>query len=338
MHKHTRHSFLLAVSCLAAGMLLPSGKAEAAYCAWINGQGTTTHKFTLPATLTIPRDAKVGTVIKDVSMLALPSSTLYAFCDSGSLTYAYRTVSGGAQVAGLPDYVFATNVPGIGMRFYDLPVGWPKRYWGPGKMQGVYGNWGWNNSWVGAEVVVTGPVSPGVVDGSLLATFKLGTDSSTITVTNMSTTTTTIVAQSCTVTNTALAVDMPTVVTTSLPAVGATSSAKGFSIGVSCPSTSSGAKVFMTLTDAANPGNTGNTLTLAPDATASGVRPQILNAANTPISFGPDSANFGTTNQWLVGNSTGTNISIPLSVRYIRTGPINPGTVKAAATFTMSYQ
>lgn len=68
------------------------------------------------------------------------------------------------------------------------------------------------------------------------------------------------------------------------------------------------------------------------------MRPQILNAANTPISFGPDSANFGTTNQWLVGNSTGTNISIPLSVRYIRTGPINPGTVKAAATFTMSYQ
>jgi type 1 fimbria pilin len=60
---------------------------------------------------------------------------------------------------------------------------------------------------------------------------------------------------------------------------------------------------------------------------------------STPVAYGPDSAVVGNMNQWSVGTSTTGAMSIPLTVRYVRTaGAVTLGTVKGSATFTMSYQ
>ncbi|CAE6746057.1 fimbrial protein [Paraburkholderia haematera] len=107
-----------------------------------------------------------------------------------------------------------------------------------------------------------------------------------------------------------------------------------FSLTLSC---SAGAKVSITLTDNVNPANRSNTLQLTPDSSATGVGIQILNGSG-PVSFGADSATPGNTNQWLVGNSPNGQLQVPLTARYISTGSVSAGKVKALATFTMSYE
>jgi len=57
------------------------------------------------------------------------------------------------------------------------------------------------------------------------------------------------------------------------------------------------------------------------------------------ISYGPDSAIANNVNQFSVGSvSTSGILAIPFIARYVRTGPITPGTADANATFTMNYQ
>jgi type 1 fimbria pilin len=107
-----------------------------------------------------------------------------------------------------------------------------------------------------------------------------------------------------------------------------------FSLTFSC---SAGAKVSITLTDNVNPANRSNTLQLTSDSSAKGVGIQVLNSAG-PILFGADSSAPGNTNQWLIGDSPSGQLQVPMTARYISTGPVSAGTVKALATFTLSYQ
>ncbi|MFM0730242.1 fimbrial protein [Paraburkholderia sediminicola] len=107
-----------------------------------------------------------------------------------------------------------------------------------------------------------------------------------------------------------------------------------FSLTFAC---SAGAKVPVTLTDNVNPANRSNTLQITADSSATGVGIQVLNGAG-PVSFGADSATPGNANQWLIVDSPNGQRQVPLIARYISTGPVTAGTVKALATFTMSYQ
>lgn len=103
----------------------------------------------------------------------------------------------------------------------------------------------------------------------------------------------------------------------------------------------SGVKLYATMTDGSDPGNTGNTLKPAEGTTASGVGVQIIRDG-LPISFGPDSSASGNTNQWYIGtaNSGGSEVfTIPLKARYVQTDShMVAGAVKARATVTFSYQ
>jgi type 1 fimbria pilin len=83
---------------------------------------------------------------------------------------------------------------------------------------------------------------------------------------------------------------------------------------------------------------TSNLLSLTPSSTAKGIAVQISKADGTLVSFGPDSANPGTTNQFLVLNQLSGMQSLPFSARIIRTGTITPGSFTAISTFTFSYQ
>ncbi len=111
-----------------------------------------------------------------------------------------------------------------------------------------------------------------------------------------------------------------------------------------------GISVFATLTDANNTSNTGNTLTNT--GSAKGVGVQLLQtspsfstancAQGSPCRFGPDSSAKGNTNQWQAGpshtNSASRNPTISFRARYVRTGALQPGDVRAVSTITFSYQ
>jgi type 1 fimbria pilin len=137
-------------------------------------------------------------------------------------------------------------------------------------------------------------------------------------------------------------VNLPVVSLGSLNAVGKTAGDTRFPIGLSCAAS---ANVYITLGDATTPGNTSSLLTLAPNSTAGGIKLRILNGTG-PMDFGPDSAQAGTSNQWLLGTSNSIGV-VPLTVQYYRDdtdpsgsspAPLAAGSVHAQATFTPSYQ
>ncbi|WP_422526318.1 fimbrial protein [Serratia fonticola] len=111
-----------------------------------------------------------------------------------------------------------------------------------------------------------------------------------------------------------------------------------FSLTTLCDS---GVKLYATMSDGSDPGNTGNILKPAEGTTASGVGVQILRNG-LPISFGPDSSAFGNTNQWYIGTAGSGGrepFTIPLKARYVQTAQnMVAGSVKARATVTFSYQ
>ncbi len=110
-------------------------------CTWTNGPITRDYTFTITHAERCT-DVAVGTVIFSAPVqMGVPSAGNYANC-SGSVP-AVRTVTGGAQVSSNP-YTFATNVPGVGMRFYDRSSGGTVRYWGAGAQETFNGNWAWN--------------------------------------------------------------------------------------------------------------------------------------------------------------------------------------------------
>lgn len=315
----------LAWVLLVSSICIPEAKAS---CSWLNGETTRDYTFNIPA-LMISRDAAVGTVIYAAPLQpAIPPDAAFATC-SGSVP-ANRTVTGGAQVSANP-YTFATNVPGIGMQFFDDSDG-IRRFWGAGNQEIYNGLWTWNGSMLGVQVVVTGPVATGRISGTLVGTMTLGS----LTVANLRVTSANVVASTCSVATQALAVTLPTVSPSAFQEVGSAAGSQTVSISLNC--NASNAKVYVTLTDNTSPTNTSSILSLKPTSSARGVGLQIL-SGGTPVKFGADSAAAGNVNQWFVGMANGGSMNIPLTVRYVKTGtPVSAGTVSGVATFTMSYQ
>ena len=100
--------------------------------------------------------------------------------------------------------------------------------------------------------------------------------------------------------------------------------------------------VYATVTDASDPTNTSNTLTLASNSTAAGVGIQMFRSGETtPLGLGPDSSAKGNTNRWFVGtaSNSGSTFTIPMAANYVKTDPvIKPGSASARGTITFSCQ
>lgn len=117
--------------------------------------------------------------------------------------------------------------------------------------------------------------------------------------------------------------------------------AQSFSIDLACSGGTAGTStnMYVTLTDATNPGNTTDMLSPTTATANTGVGVRIFNGS-TPVKYGPDSSTVGNTNQWKVatvspGSST---VSIPLTATYVQVGStVQSGPVSAIATFTMAY-
>ncbi|MGH8783159.1 fimbrial protein [Paraburkholderia sp.] len=333
----------LALATLSVAGLLglgASAPANAALQCTITGSAAISF-----GTITVPRDTLVGTPIG-----SMQSSTVSVNCPSNPGTvppynngwyiqyYPQLTVS---AVAG----VWNTGIAGIGIKVIDVTYS--------NKVMSALGVGRWDD--FGAPITNTTAFT-----GSFTFTYQLVKTAAQVTsggainipqlftlvshnipinvtspaLVTISVNNTSIVATTCTVTTPSVSVTLPSVNASVLGTVGTTAGNQSFSIGLSCQS---GANVYVTLTDATSPGNTTSNLTLASGSTAAGVKLRVLKSGGSPVSYGPDSAVAGNTNQWLVGASASTT-SIPLTAQYISTGTVTPGTVKGLATFTMSYQ
>lgn len=292
------------------------------------------NNITFSASFSPSRDIAVGTVLQSVKNAQ--NMTYSTTCPVTKTT----TVSG-IPVPGMTD-TYQTNVPGIGVHFY-VTSGW-------GNMAnplvsvpsteilsaGSSGT-GQPTFYTRADLVVTGPIGNGTL--TQLPSMSLSYAGDCINAPDYETphglaitAGTTIVGRTCSVTTTSVDVPLPTAFPGNLN-TGSTG-ATPFNLSVNC---TQGVTVKVTLTDASDVSNRSTILNPAPGSTAAGVGLQILNGS-TPVAYGPDSAVAGNVNQWTAGTSAGGPMTIPLKAQYVRTGAVTAGTVKGAATFTMSYQ
>lgn len=145
----------------------------------------------------------------------------------------------------------------------------------------------------------------------------------------------TLNAATCSVQTQGIAVNLPTPAVRAFAAgVGTVAGRQAFHLDFNC---ATGAQVSIVITDAVDPANRSDRLTLSSESTAKGIGIQVLKGDGTPVAFGPDAVGVGVANQWLIGASPNGLLVLPLSAQYIRIGTITPGSVKALATFTMSY-
>ena len=151
---------------------------------------------------------------------------------------------------------------------------------------------------------------------------------------NFSATTINTQTASCTVNTSNINVQLPSIPSSKFNSIGATTGSTPFYISINCPSP---VNVYMTMTDNTNPASVSDIITARSDSTSKGLGIQVRQN-NTPILMGPDSSLAGNKNQFLAGNNISGIQTIPLTANYISTSTVSVGTLKAVATFTMSYQ
>lgn len=328
---------LLALSVI--GLLLSSASAIAQTVNF----SPATLSFSPAGPYSVPRDAAVGSQVARASTAATATGVNCALIQTAA-------VNGTEISAGTG--IYQTSVSGIGVSFYvvngsaatlitstgggytSAAISAP----GNGALPGIQAN-----------LVVTGPVVSGyslsglpTVSVTFTPTGNCGWSTGITNTLSASAGNSAVVPITCTVTTPSVSVNLPVVSLSTLTTVGKTAGDTRFPIGLSC---ASGANVYITLSDATTPANTSSLLTLAPSSTAQGIKLRLLNSAGA-VNLGPDSAEAGTTHQWLLGTSSSVN-GIPLTVQYYRddtnaagtaAAELSAGSVHAQATFTLSYQ
>lgn len=344
------HCLLLLMVALVLGVLPFNAKAQNQTCVV-----SVTVLTAPPPPVAINPNAPVGTVLWDSvkNYYTLQGQGPIPACaagQTGSITYA------GTQPY-LGNHIYSSGIPGIGIKFYTYNThecypGTPGPLWpvtckiSPYNINNVNGTYTYGIQ-MGVTLIKTGNIDPtrlsfsGAFATSMTTEYPLGNPFATYVWSGAFT----IVPQSptCSVTTPSVTVPLGSVLRKTFTGVGSTSTAVPFNLQVTCAGgvAGSSSKIYVTLTDAANPGNTSQVLSLTPGSTtATGIGIQVLKGT-TVLGYGPDSEAPGNTNQWQAGTaSAGTStLNIPLSARYVQTSAsVTTGSANAAATFTMSYQ
>ncbi|WP_230954215.1 fimbrial protein [Burkholderia stagnalis] len=283
-----------------------------------------------------------GTVIDKRSLAVNTTTSGWYTC----LPEIYRIVFRGttAAIGKAPGNgtTYSTGISGVGMRFSlsgpnAIKGYWPVfQYYQPGIASAPIGTTPLN---IDVELVKVGAITAGgAITGEVAGYFGHYGQIASIRVGGG------IIIQpkvpTCRVTNPAITVPLGSMPASTFTGVGSVSPSKPFNIALQCSGGETGTvtNVYTTLTDHNNPGNVSDTLSLATDATATGIGIQVLNGS-TVIKYGPDSSATGNTNQWKAGEAGNGTFTIPLTARYIQTASkVTPGTADGLATFTMSYQ
>ncbi|MFM0593503.1 fimbrial protein [Paraburkholderia dilworthii] len=310
---------------LVASLLHASGAMAFTGSIRFPGNGTSLSNLAFAPTIRVPNYPSVGQVLQSASH-EVGLGTPQVLCR------IFETVAVNGTLASGSDTLFTTNVPGLGVRysikrqskgqFRTAP--YATVFFPPVSHAAEYH--------IMAELVVTGPLVGGTLTTipSLTVTFA-GRCFDTVSRTQHVTPGSMFTAGTCSVTTRAIQVALPPRVSPSnLASVGAAP----FSIGLNCAAP---ARAYLSLDDASNPGNRSTILSAAAGSTAKGVGMQIMSESRA-LSFGPHDPDSGDLNVSFVGKMRAGENQIPLSARYVRTGPVSGGTVKGLATFTMSYQ
>jgi type 1 fimbria pilin len=358
----------LARGCLliAASMLLPNpARAAQISCSvlrdtfgfpgYVKVTSPVTFSVAAPATINVSSVTPVGTVLSTATAYASQYGT-YATCmGTAGSTYTY-TIGGSVQrftgSTGINN-VYATNIPGIGIR-----ISYPTAFDATGYLSYTKSNsstvgdggagtggevinvtysvkieWIKTSTTVGSGTITAGQVGVGQFNGTTVANIVL-------------TGATNIVAPTpptCSVDSSSTqTVNLGNVTATKFSGVGSMTPPTAFNIKFNCSGGTSGqsSKIYLTMTDATIPSNRTSNLNLAAASTASGVAVRVQrNAGATDVSFGADSAAIGNQNQWQAGTvATGTGtFSVALQARVVQTGTLKTGSVSAKATFTVGY-
>jgi type 1 fimbria pilin len=315
-----------------------------------------TYSVTAPATINVSAATPVGTVLSSATAYASQYGT-YATC-AGTIgsTYTY-TIGGTVQrftgSTGIAN-VYATNIPGIGIR-----ISYPTAFDTTGYLSYTKSNssvigdggdgatgaevvtvtysvkveWIKTSTTVGNGAITAGQVGVGQFNGTTVANIVLAGP-------------TDIVAPSpptCSVdASSTQTVNLGNATAAQFSGVGSMTSPTAFNIKFNCSGGTSGqsSKIYLTMTDATVPSNRTSNLNLAAASTAGGVAVRVQrNSGATDVLFGADSATIGNQNQWQAGTvATGTStFSVPLQARMVQTGTLKTGSVSAKATFTVAY-
>lgn len=333
---------------LATLLLLSSGSSFGASCSG----GSQTFTLTLPSTVSVPRDAPVGSLL--TAWVDSAAATNLWTCTNtagtlGVIAYAgplFTTKTGQNYSSGGVSYtVYQTNVAGVGIvvagRQYTPNAGWSG--WGNPPLGTAYGPV--TATWtMGAQVSValvkTGTVSMGgvVSSGSVIHVEPAGgygdpyADYYAITPV-------TVVPLTCTTPD--VSIPMGTFKTTDFPSVGSLSpNPAAFTIQLlNCPAgtavSGTQAGLIHSIQYRIDPTNgtlATNVAALSGSPSASGVGIQLFNSSGAvfPLS----------TNTTLSGyNSTaGGDYSISMTARYYRTGTVAAGPANTTMTLSMTYQ
>lgn len=295
--------------------------------------------------VSVGRDTPAGTPISDIRSASNMVNCPVSNTGNPNTSGFYLQLFSGLQVSSVVPDVWETGTPGIGVRVISVDFG--------NKVVSINNPGGYTDfgpvrvsqfsPYVATlrftyQLIKTGQASGNgqvsVAQMYNLQSHNIARDAKSGPRAPMALAPTSYTARSCTITTPNISVSLPNVSASALRSTGVSAGRTPFSIGLQCQGVGS---VYITLTDATTPANRTDLLTLTGDSTAGGVGIRIRNSSSTAVSFGPDSPVAGNTNQWLVGPSD-TTTSIPLSAEYVSTGSVTPGTVRALATFTMSYQ
>lgn len=330
---------LTLVACMLGMCMTVSSHAA---CSFLDGS-LTTGNINM-GSIAVPANVQVGTVIatKKGSYDSLVAHQGITCGDNVASTMSFSMSGSGTSS------IYPTNIPGIGIRiyvwssgaYYSMPTSptLTPNSWGFQWLT-AGGSYGTGSMQLQVDLVATAQIGLSGTNAlsynvSPWLTARANDGSGQMTVSNLAVTAT-VTTRTCSVTTTSVDVPLPQAYAGKLSTTGSTAGATPFNLGINC---SQGTNVMVTLTDASDVSNRSNTLGLAPGSSAAGVGLQILKGS-TPISYGPDSAAAGNTNQWSAGTAAGGPMTIPLTAQYVRTpGTLTPGTVKGTATFTMSYQ
>jgi major type 1 subunit fimbrin (pilin) len=353
----------LAILVGANGLMLALSGTAAANCSGTSA----TVPVRLPATITVPIDAKVGSRL--IQWAEGPEPTNYFRCSG------YHSIGMGAHSPGMIDSgvklsiygngvdpmvpVWKTNVPGVGIAIIVKTFLGACRWGSYGGSKNTSeiqftGSCGQSTNVdlgarIGATLVKIGDITPGVINPMTVAYLgPVGVPTPAHMYRPISshrirfvTAPVTIVAQTCQIMTPNMSVNLTPnggVPSSAFTGPNTTSPPVPFSLRLNCSSNL--ARLAVTFTDIRNPNNRSNILPLSDESSASGLGVQILHE-NTPVNFGQDSRDPANPGRIALRQVTGSEklINLPFTGRYIQTGETaTPGSANANASFTFSYQ
>lgn len=276
-------------------------------------------------TINVQRDLAVGTVLATVKTPPGDPSTKFIFCNAQGWT-SNNMVYGGGIATSVPN-VYATNVPGVGIRasLYGVyPYNSPSTTsWWPAETTFL------NSVPSTVELVKTGPVTSGMLNPGQVGVTFTNDDQSKIAY-DISITQSKIIAIQCAISNPNINIHLDDVLGSNLKSPGTVAKPRDFDIGLQCDPD---ARINVMLTGVKNTDTSAVGVLQLSNAgnanVATGVGIQIL-YGNTPVEINKN---------MVLKTSAGGQETFTFRAQYYQTkSTVTTGSANATATLEITYQ